>query len=211
MLNESEFAVKTFRDSIIRALVDTAVPLQKIAYTKENYEILFSETIESPIETLKMGANQFEKFGKSDRNYLLAAAYRTLTSPSIVLCTKTLDKKTNTLKSVHIYGKSFYHEEKGKSRAVESVIVFKDNQNIVIGTHNKDFSRFVGQIKTADQLIYADRAVSRIVGQCRAESENVRTEGVYTQFLNPRYDENRLLSIENLIAEERLALPTLSP
>lgn len=204
MTDSATFHKKSFHDSLIRALVDTAVPLQKIAYSKENYEILFSKTLESPVEMLKMGANQFEKFGQSDRNYLLAAAYQTLTCPSLVFSTETLDKKTNTLKSVHIYGKSFYNEEKGKSRAVESVIIFKDGQNIVIGTHNKDFSRFVGQIKSADQLIYADKAVSRIIGECLAATENVRTESINTQFLNQRYDENRLLSIENLLAEEKL-------
>ena len=204
MAYEENLSIKAFRDSLIRTLVATAIPLQKIAYTKENYDLLFSKTLESPVETLKMGANQFAKFAQDDRNYLLVVAYQTLTTPSIVFANETVDKKTNAVKVVHIYGKSFYYEEKGKSRAVESVIVFKDEQNIVIGTHNKDFSRFVGQIKTAEQLIFADKAVSRIIGQCK--SETVRTESVNTQFLNPRYDENHLLSIENLIATGKLAI-----
>jgi len=196
---------KKFQGLLIQALVETATPLKKIAYTKENYDLLFSnEVLESPIETLKMGANQFEKFGQPDRYYLLAAAYQTLTTPSIVFENETFDKKTNAVKSVHIYGKSFFYEEKGKSRTVESVIVFKENQNIVIGTHNKDFSRFIAQIKTADQIIYTDKNVSRIVGQNLAASESVRTESINTQFLNKQYDETNLLSIEKLVLEKNL-------
>lgn len=192
-------------DLLIQALPADSVKLPVVDYSYQNYDTLFPQGfVETPIETLKMGNNQFQKFNKPDRDYLLAAAYQTLATPSIIFDSISLDSKTGELKPVRVYGKSFYRENADKSRAVESVIIFREENNIVIGTHNKDFSRFVNQIKTADQIIYADKTVSRLCKLANDGLAYVRTEGENAQSLNKNYDENAILSIEDLIAEKRL-------
>ena len=174
-------------DSLIRALEEDSIKLPIVDYTYQNYDVLFPQgLVDTPIETLKMGDNQFLKFNKPDRDYLLAAAYQTLATPSLIFDSMSLDSKSGELKPVRVYGKSFYRENKDKSRAVESVIIFKEENNIVIGTHNKDFSRFVNQIKTADQIIYADKTVSRVCELAKGGRAYVRTEGENTQSLKSK-------------------------
>ncbi len=198
---------ETFHDSLIKALDADSVKLPIVDYSYQNYDVLFSQGfVETPIETLKMGNNQFQKFNKPDRDYLLAAAYQTLTSPSLIFDSMSLDSKDGELKPVRVYGKSFYRENEDKSRAVESVVIFREENNIVIGTHNKDFSRFVKQIKTADQIIYADKTVSQLCELVNNGLAYVRTEGEITQSLNPNYNESNLLSIEKLIQDNKLSV-----
>ena len=194
------------QELLIKALETDSEKLPIVDYSYQNYDVLFSQGyVETPIETLKMGNNQFQKFNKPDRNYLLAAAYKTLTAPSFIFDSMSLDTKDGELKPVRVYGKSFYRENSDKSRAVESVVIFREGNNIVIGTHNKDFSRFVKQIKTAEQIIYADKTVSRLCELVNNGLVYVRTEGENAQSLNPKYNESNLLSIEKLIQDNRLS------
>ncbi len=199
-------------DSLIRALEEDSIKLPIVDYSIQNYYVLFPQGyVETPIETLKMGENQFQKFKKSDRDYLMAAAYQTLTTPSLIFDSMSLDSKSGNLKPVRVYGKSFYRENKDKSRAVESVIIFREENNIVIGTHNKDFSRFVNQIKTADQIIYADKTVSRVCELAKNGRTYVRTEGENAQSLNRNYNKSSVLSISDLIKNKRLSVTHIEP
>ena len=194
------------QELLIKALETDSEKLPIVDYSYQNYDVLFSQGyVETPIETLKMGNNQFQKFNKPDRDYLLAAAYKTLTTPSLIFDSMSLDTKDGESKPVRVYGKSFYRENSDKSRAVESVVIFREGNNIVIGTHNKDFSRFVKQIKTAEQIIYADKTVSRLCELVNNGLVYVRTEGENAQSLNPKYNESNLLSIEKLIQDNRLS------
>ena len=85
---------------------------------------------------------------------------------------------------------------------VESVVIFQDGKEISISTHNKDIGRFTRQIKTADQVIFADPEVSRVASLIlKNEGSHVRLEGIdiNTQVLNEGYNKKSLLSIKDMI------------
>ena len=82
---------------------------------------------------------------------------------------------------------------------VESVVIFQDGKEISISTHNKDIGRFTQQIKTADQVIFADPEVSRVASLIlKNGGSHVRLEGIdiNTQVLNEGYNKESLLSIK---------------
>ena len=182
------------------ALEKSTVQLQEIRLNRENWNKLFPNGIvETPIGTVKLGENQFQKLQKSDRDNLLAAMYETLSNPAIVLEKETLDEKTGEFRPVNVYGKSFVREGSDHKKAVESVIIFKDGENISIGTHNKELGRFTRQIKTADQIIFADSEVSRVASLVLEHGgSHVQLKGINTQALNSEYDKSNLLSIKDL-------------
>ena len=85
---------------------------------------------------------------------------------------------------------------------VESVVIFQDGKEISISTHNKDIGRFTQQIKTADQVIFADPEVSRVASLIlKNGGSHVRLEGIdiNTQVLNEGYNKESLLSIKDMI------------
>lgn len=201
--NQSKFLQKLVEYS----LEDNAIELPEVEYTRENYNKYFSRgKIESPVESLKMGENQFKKFGQNDRNNLMKAAYLTLTKPSLIIEKDSYDKVSDTFKLLHVYGKSFYRATNGNKRVVESVIVYKDENNIVIGSHNKDINNFTNQIKTADQIVYVDSEISRMITQLNKEVGNpVSLYGMNTKALNQSYDKNLDVSIiERLPLKENI-------
>ncbi len=176
-------------------------PLIEVKLNRENWNKLFPNgTVETPVATVRLGDNQFEKLSKSDRNNLLAAMYQTLSEPAIVLEKETLDEKTGEFRPVNVYGKSFVREDSNHKRAVESVIIFRDGENISIGTHNKSIKDFVKQIKTADQIIYADSEISRIASLILQNGGSpVRLQdAINNRAINSQYDKNKLLSIGKL-------------
>jgi len=182
------------------ALEKETVQLQEVKLNRENWNKLFpTGTVETPIGTVKLGENQFEKLQKNDRNNLLAAMYETLSNPAIILEKETLDEKTGEFRPVNVYGKSFVREDSDHKKAIESVVIFKDGENISIGTHNKELGRFTRQIKTADQIIFADSEISRVTSLILQNGgSQVQLKGINTQALNTRYDKNNLLSIKDL-------------
>ena len=182
------------------ALEKETVQLQEVKLNRENWNKLFpTGTVETPIGTVKLGENQFEKLQKNDRNNLLAAMYETLSNPAIILEKETLDEKTGEFRPVNVYGKSFIREDSNHKRAIESVVIFKDGENISISTHNKNIKDFVKQIKTADQIIFADSEISRVTSLILQNGgSQVQLKGINTQALNTRYDKNNLLSIKDL-------------
>ena len=85
---------------------------------------------------------------------------------------------------------------------VESVVIFQDGNEISISTHNKDIGRFTRQIKTADQVIFADPEVSRVASLIlKNGGSHVRLEGIdiNTQVLNEGYNKESFLSINDMI------------
>ncbi len=186
------------------AMDSSAVELPEVEYSRENYNKYFNRgNIESPVESLKMGNNQFEKFNQPDRSNLIAAAYLTLKQPSVVIEKETYDEESESFKPLHVYGKSFYRIASGNKRTVESVVVFKNAENIVIGSHNNDIDNFVKQIKTADQIIFADKNVSRVITQLNKEVGNhVSVYGINSEPLNKSYNPDDILSTNNKPAFE---------
>ena len=200
------------RNILTESLDKTAEPLKEVVYSRENYVKIFEDgVIQSPVETIKMGTNQFVRLCPPDRNNLMGAIYETITKPSIVLEKETFDEKSESFKPVHVYGKSFINQDNDHKRAVESIIVFKDGQNIAASLHNKTISALVKQIKTADDIIYLDKEVSRVATfSLKAGDSHVVKET--EEFLssagqkslplwNKSYDTGKILSISDLIAK----------
>lgn len=159
--NENE--VVQLQKAFALSLEKNVSPLKELELNRENWNKMFPDgTVKTPVGTVKLGENQFDKLRRNDRNNLLAAMYETLSNPALILEKETLDEKSGEFKPVNVYGKSFIHEDSNHKRAVESVIIFKDGENISISTHNKNIKDFVKQIKTADQIIYADSEISRV-------------------------------------------------
>lgn len=105
-------------------------------------------------------------------------------------------------KPVKVYGKSFIRSTPDNKLMVESVVIFQDGKEISISTHNKDIGRFTRQIKTADQVIFVDSAVSRVASLIlKNGGSHVRLEGIdiNTQVLNEGYNKESLLSIKDMI------------
>lgn len=194
-------STKPLKETLETVLNATAVELPELPLTQENYEKLFDRGyVESPIETLKMGENQYQKFKRSDRNNLLAAAYMTLTQPSLILEKETYDEKAEQFKPVHVYGKSFYRKDSGNKRVVESIVIFKEENRIIISSHNKDVKDFVKQIKTADQIVYMDKEVGRVAVWLQEKATgHVPLQGINTRVINSSYNTDNLVSIPSLI------------
>ena len=196
-------STKPLKETLETVLNATAVELPELSVTRDNYKKLFDRGyVESPIETLKMGENQYEKFQRSDRNNLLAAAYMTLTQPSLILEKETYDEKSEQFKPVHVYEKSFYRKESGNKRVVESIVIFKEENKIIISSHNKDVKDFVKQIKTADQIVYMDKEVGRVATWLQEKAgDHVPLQGINTRVINSSYNTDNLVSIPSLIAK----------
>lgn len=196
-------STKPLKETLETVLNATAVELPELSVTRDNYKKLFDRGyVESPIETLKMGENQYEKFQRSDRNNLLAAAYMTLTQPSLILEKETYDEKSEQFKPVHVYEKSFYRKESGNKRVVESIVIFKEENKIIISSHNKDVKDFVKQIKTTDQIVYMDKEVGRVAAWLQEKAgDHVPLQGINTRVINSSYNTDNLVSIPSLIAK----------
>lgn len=209
--NQEPSVEKQIQGAFEFALNEKADVLQETELSRDNWNKYFPEgQVETPIETVKLGKNQFEKLQQTDREYLLDAVYKTLTNPSIVLEKETFDAKSEEFKPIHVYGKSFIRENSEHKKIIENIVVFKDDENISISTHNKDIGRFVKQIKTADQIIYADNEISRLASlYLNTGGSRVRLEGINTQVLNTSYNNDNFLSSGREQNSE--AVPTLNP
>ncbi len=208
-------ATKEIRESIEYVLEKIAVPLTEVDYTRENYQQIFRDgIIQSPIETIKMSPNQFVRLCPPDRNNLMGAIYDTMTKPSIVIEKETFDEKSEKFKPIHVYGKSFINKKNNHTRAVECLIIFRDGENIAASLHNRDIEKVIGQIKTADDIIYLDNEASRVAAfSINAGDSHVVKET--EKFLsssgqkslpswNKFYNPEKILSIKKLIEEGKV-------
>lgn len=144
------------------ALKETAEKFVSVVYSRENYNKIFGDgVIESPIETIKLGSNQFVKLSPGNRNNFMYAIRQTLENPSIILGKETWDNNSESFKPVHLYGKSFVNYNNSE-KLVESLIIFKEGNNIAVSLHPNGIDKFVEQIKTTNDIVYLDDEVSRV-------------------------------------------------
>ena len=215
---ESKLSIDV-RDIITDSLQKSAEPFVPTVFSRENYQKIFKDgIIETPVETVKIGPNQFIKLCPANRNNLMLAVRRTLESPSLVLEKETFDEKTETFKPVHVYGKSFINTINNHTKTVESVIVFKEGENIAMSFHNKDISKFVNQIKTADDIIYIDEEASRVIAFDTKDGGNHVVKEIQDILssseqkflpLNKRYNRNSVLSTEDFIIKNQIQIGNL--
>lgn len=165
--NEKSTDILELQDALKVALKETSVPLEKIDFTRENYNKLFPYSkIETPIEIVKMGANQFEKLEKKERQDILLAVHDTLKNPDLII-NEHRENISEKNEDNHIYAKSFLIND--KVYGIQSVVVSIDGENVSISTHERNINNIVNKIKKPDQLLFAAAkvrlSVERITGE----------------------------------------------
>lgn len=204
-MNNKNHESEKIRDICSAALKETAQPMIEVPYSNKNYSNIFkSGYLETPVESIKMGEGQFVKLATPDRNFTLGAVYETLTNPSIVLEEKRYDEELEQNKPYHLYAKSFVMETSGNKKVVQSLIVAKDDKNIVVGAYPRNISDFMSEMTTAGEIIYADKNVSRVASAfSKGVTQDIEWE-VISSPTNPKYDESKLLSIPKLAEEGKI-------
>ncbi|CAM4259944.1 hypothetical protein [Treponema peruense] len=64
-------------------------------------------------------------------------------------------------KPSHVYAKSF--ELNGKNKAVQSIVVAIEDENVSISTHQRDINNVVNKMKNARQLIYISDEIGQVI------------------------------------------------
>ena len=127
-------------DKITSALEKNIVEMPKIEASEENFNNLFKNGIDSPIEHIKIGENQFDKLVAKGREDLLGAMADVMKDPAVIIKTKDNAK---------IYAKTYQGEKHKKT--VVSVIVDKGELHISISTH---IERSTQIAKKMDSILY---------------------------------------------------------
>jgi hypothetical protein len=116
------------QQEMLKILNSQADFMEQVPFTSTEYNRLFPfGRIKSPIETVKIGANQYEKLKITHREKYLGAMRQTLKDPVIII-----EETVNGEKS-HLYIKSF-KSAGNKHDFVMSVVVSIGNENIAIST-----------------------------------------------------------------------------
>ena len=78
--------VETLKTNLNKLLQDKATKLPNTPFTRENYNNLFPRNkVTTPLGTVKLGENQFEKLKVLNRGYLLGAVAETLKNPLAII------------------------------------------------------------------------------------------------------------------------------
>lgn len=197
--------VMTARKTIKESLAQNAEPLVEVDFSKANYDMLFPRAIvQTPLETVKLGENQFEKLDAKDRKRFLLATFQTLATPDLVIDEEREGKHS------HNYIKSFVFDEKTKT--IQDVVVNINGENVSITAHPRDINNIVNKIKMPDQLVYAAEKVGQVIEQRTQEAQSIvnptRDDRLSTISvpLNKEYNENFALStVEKLLETEKNA------
>ena len=176
--------VETLRKALQTALEETAEELPYTPFTRENYNTLFPYSkVETPLGAVKLDAHQFEKLEQKDRQYILQAVHDTLADPSIVIKETGKDVFGGD-KISNIFAKSYIFPS-DKVRAIQSVVVSIDEENISITSHQRDISNVVNKIKKPDQLLFAAARVRLLVERMdKPVTVNPTSEFGYAESLN---------------------------
>lgn len=203
--------VMTARKTIKESLAQNADPLVEVDFSKANYDMLFPRAIvQTPLETVKLGENQFEKLDAKDRKRFLLATFQTLATPDLVIDEEREGKHS------HNYIKSFVFDEKTKT--IQDVVVNINGENVSITAHPRDINNIVNKIKMPDQLVYAAAKVGQVIEQRTQEAQSIvnptRDDRLSTISvpLNKEYNENFALStVEKLLETEKNAQKATAP
>ena len=153
--------IDELKKSLKDSLRQIAKPIKQIGFTRENYNMLFPYSrIETPLEEVKLGEHQFEKLEAKERQSILQAVHDTLKTPDIVI-NEARQSVFGDFNTAHLYAKSF--EINGKNKAVQSVVVAIEDENVSISTHERDISNLVNKIKMPEQLIYASDEIGQVI------------------------------------------------
>ena len=135
------------KETILTNILDRNIAKfpKQIAFTEENYNKLYGNGIETPIERVKLGQNQFAKLKAKGREYLIGVIGDVLKDPAIIF-------KTND--DVKVYVKRYKSES--KNRDIVSVVIERNKLNISISTHIEKTMQIA---KKMDTILYKKECI----------------------------------------------------
>ncbi|GMO50016.1 MAG: hypothetical protein Ta2B_30760 [Termitinemataceae bacterium] len=169
---------------IAEKLVNMAVPMNEVEFTKENYNKLFPEgKSKTPIGDIKLGSHQFEKLKEKGREYLLGAMAQTLNDPLVILDTRDKDGREAIL-----YLKSFTRVGTEKIKKVISVVVDIEGKLVSISTGERKEKQIENLIKMAKRILFNKNAPSPTIGT--ADTSNVAQQSTLSTSLAEMSSDN---------------------
>lgn len=206
-ITESDFS--DFKENILKpCLKENKTLFKTIDFSMENFNVLFPRArIETPLESVKFGGNQFSKFSLRERRNLISAVYETLIKPDIVLEEERIDDFEQSSLS-HNYAKNFVMDK--NSKMIQSVVVEIEKENVIISSHERPVNEILSKIKQADQILYIAPEIGSLIRQHTQNEQSVslqfldKTLQSKTLPLNKSYNYSELKSIEKLLNEGKL-------
>ncbi len=206
-ITENDFS--EFKENILKScLKENKTVFKTIDFSMENFNVLFPRSrVETPLESVKFGRNQFSKFSLRERRNLISAVYETLTKPDIVLEEERLDDFEQSFLS-HNYAKNFVMDK--DSKMIQSVVVEIEKENVIITSHERPVNEILSKIKQADQILYIAPEIGSLIRQHTQNEQSVslqfldKTLQSKTLPLNKSYNHSNLKSIEKLLNEGKL-------
>ena len=137
------------RQEITEKLETMAVPMEKAEFTREEYNKLFPEgKIRTPVETVKLGAHQFERLKERKREKLLGAMKQTLEDPIVIL------NENRGGKPARVYIKSFLNNKLDEHTNVLTIVVDIEGEPVAVSTGERRMRQINEKIKTASIPLY---------------------------------------------------------
>ena len=184
LIKNTNDKAEELRNALKSVLNEKVHSLETIPFTRENYNKLFPESkIITPLEVVKLGEHQFEKLDIKERQNILNAVHETLETPDIVINEM---RKTvfDDERPAHIYAKSF--EINGKNKAIQSVVVDIESENVSISTHERGINNVVNKIKMPEQLIYTSEEIGQMIERITGKQySTVNPTRVNNEFVSP--------------------------
>jgi hypothetical protein len=130
-----------------------AVPMEKVEYSRDEYNRLFPEgKIKTPDGIVQLSKDQFTKLTRKNRQHLLGAMRQTLSDPIIIL------SETQNGRSAKLYIKSFKGD--GNISFVMSVVIREGNNNVAISTGQRKKKQIEKKIMTGIPLYISTEGVA---------------------------------------------------
>ena len=138
----------------VNAMECLSVPLPTpVAFTRENYDALFSAGVDTPLGHVKMSDNQFNKFSNKNRGRQLTMADATLRTPNAIVMVPSEAKEGQVTERPYsyIFVKTFDQPKKdgngSKILFYNSVSVKKDGLEVVISNYDTTRRRVKGYME----------------------------------------------------------------
>jgi len=180
-----------------------AVPMERVEFTRENYERLFpGGRVNTPLGVVKMGAHQYEKLEAKGRQKYLGATFQTLHDPVFIVNTEKEGKE------YILFVKSFHKESEGTLFFFGVVADIEGKLISVSAYPNDSVNNTINRIKKGSTLYAKDAAnvVSTRTVNSPSSMERQLTDKVSRNPLKKSRPRRRLVIRKKLAAEIMRAL-----
>ena len=122
--------------SILSQMENIAEEAPDIAFTPENWKMLFGEDgkTSTPIGVVKMGENQYGKLALRGRTSYFGMIHPTLTEPHVII-EKNAPAKEAERNSKYLFVRTFKKPNGGRIVHFESITVMRDGMEVSISSH----------------------------------------------------------------------------